>query len=265
MASDDIKSLSPVELRRLIREGKYTDNTSGLAPGYTQANLVILPKDLAYDFLLFTQRNPKPCPVLEVSDVGSKKLTEMATDVDIARDFPKYRIYKKGVLTDEVTDVDDVWRDDLVSFIIGCSFSFESEMIAAGIEVRNITEGVNVPMYDTNIPLKSAGQFHGNMVVSMRPIPEDQVIEAVKVTNSMPKVHGAPIQIGNPEHIGITALAHPDYGDAVTIKDGEVPVFWPCGVTPQNVIMQTKPDFVITHSPGHMLVTDVKNTALKYL
>ena len=261
----ELKTLTPIELRRLIRQGEYTGNTSGLAPGYTQANLVILPKDLAYEFLLFTQRNPKPCPVLEVSDIGSKKLTDMATDVDIANDFPKYRIYEHGELIDEVTSIDGVWRDDLVSFIIGCSFSFEAELIAAGIEVRNITEAVNVPMYDTNIPLKSAGRFHGNMVVSMRPIPEDQVIEAVKVTNAMPKVHGVPIQIGDPEHIGITNLADPDYGDAVTINPDEVPVFWPCGVTPQNVIMQTKPDFVITHSPSHMLVTDVKNTALKYL
>lgn len=263
--SKDIKKLSPVELRHLIRKGEYTGNTSGLAAGYTQANLVILPKELAYDFLLFTQRNPKPCPVLEVSDEGSKKLTEMATDVDLANDFPKYRIYKNGKLAQEVTSIDEYWRDDLVSFIIGCSFSFESELLAAGIEVRNITEGVNVPMYDTNIPLKSAGPFHGKMVVSMRPIPEEQVVEAVRVTNAMPKVHGAPIQIGHPEFIGITDLDKPDYGDAVTIKDGEVPVFWPCGVTPQNVIMQTKPDFVITHAPGHMLVTDVKNTTLKYL
>ncbi|WP_125710062.1 putative hydro-lyase [Companilactobacillus zhongbaensis] len=263
--TDELKNLSPVQLRHLIRQGKYTDNTSGLAPGYTQANLVILPKDLAYDFLLFTQRNPKPCPVLEVSNAGSKKLTEMATDIDLANDFPKYRIYEKGELTQEVTSIDEYWRDDLVSFVIGCSFSFESELLAAGIEVRNITENVNVPMYDTNIPLKSAGQFHGNMVVSMRPIPQDQVVEAVKVTNAMPKVHGAPIQIGDPEYIGITDLDQPDYGDAVTINPGEVPVFWPCGVTPQNVIMQTKPDFVITHSPGHMLVTDVKNTELKYL
>lgn len=260
-----LKTLSPVQLRHLIRKGEYTGNTSGLAPGYTQANLVILPKKLAYDFLLFTQRNPKPCPVLEVSDAGSKTLTQMATDVDLANDFPKYRIYEKGELVEEVTSVENIWRDDLVSFIIGCSFSFESEMLAAGIEVRNITEGVNVPMYDTNIPLRSAGRFSGHMVVSMRPIPEDQVVEAVKVTSAMPKVHGAPIQIGNPEHIGIYDLSKPDYGDAVTINDGEVPVFWPCGVTPQNVIMNSKPDFVITHAPGHMLVTDVKNTALKYL
>ncbi|KRM95132.1 hypothetical protein FC19_GL002226 [Liquorilactobacillus aquaticus DSM 21051] len=259
-----LKDYSPVELRHLIREGKYTKPTSGLASGYTQANLVILPRELAYDFLLFTQRNPAPCPVLEVSDAGSRKLKEFAQDIDLANDFPKYRIYREGKLDEEVTSVESFWRNDLVSFVIGCSFSFESELIAAGIEVRNITQQVNVPMFNTNIPLKEAGRFHGNMVVSMRPIPEKQVIKAVKVTAAMPKVHGAPIQIGHPEHIGIKDLQKPDYGDAVEIKHGEVPVFWPCGVTPQNVIMQIKPSFVITHAPGHMLITDVKNTSLKY-
>ncbi|KRL05778.1 putative hydro-lyase [Liquorilactobacillus oeni] len=261
---EQINTLSPVELRHLIRKGTYTKPTSGLAPGYTQANLVVLPKSLAYDFLLFTQRNPKPCPVLEVSDVGSRQLHQFAKDIDLANDFPRYRIYKKGILQQEVTSVAPFWRDDLVSFLIGCSFSFESELLAAGIEVRNITQGVNVPMFDTDIPLQSAGHFHGKMVVSMRPIPENQVVKAVKVTADMPRVHGAPIQIGNPEQIGIKDVFKPDYGDPVTINEGEVPVFWPCGVTPQNVIMASKPDFVITHDPGHMLVTDIKNTALKY-
>lgn len=259
-----LKELGPVELRHLIREGKYTKQTSGLAAGYTQANLVILPKELAYDFLLFAQRNPAPCPILEISDVGNRTLSDFATDVDLANDFPKYRIYRHGKFAEEVTSIESFWRRDLVSFLIGCSFSFESELIAAGIEVRNITQHVNVPMFNTNIPLKKAGKFHGNMVVSMRPIPEEQVIKAIKVTAAMPKVHGAPIQIGNPEQIGISNLQEPDYGDAVEIKRGEVPIFWPCGVTPQNAIMQVKPDFVITHSPGHMLVTDIKNVELKY-
>lgn len=260
----DMTTLSPVELRHLIRSGDFSGQTSGLCPGYTQANLAILPKDLAYDFLLFTQRNPRPCPVLEVSDTGSRKLHEFADDIDLANDFPKYRIYRNGKVDAEVTSVADIWQNDFVSFIIGCSFSFESELLAAGIEVRNITEKVNVPMFNTNIPLKSAGPFHGNMVVSMRPIPETQIPTAVQVTGAMPKVHGAPIQIGDPETIGISDLAHPDYGDPVTINDGEQPVFWPCGVTPQNVIMQTKPPLVITHAPGHMLVTDVVNATLKY-
>ncbi len=260
----DLSTITPAQLRHLSREGRFDQPTSGLCPGYTQVNLVILPRKLAYDFLLLTQRNPKPCPVLEVSDVGSRKLNEFAQDVDLATDFPKYRVYRNGQLAQEVTSVADLWQDDFVSFLIGCSFSFEAELMAAGIEVRNITEKVNVPMYDTNITLKPAGQFNGHMVVSMRPIPEAQVPLAVQVTAAMPKVHGAPIQIGNPAAIGISDLDHPDYGDAVTIRPGEVPVFWPCGVTPQNVIMKTKPPLVITHAPGHMLVTDVVNATLKY-
>ncbi len=256
--------MKPSEVRGLIRRGEITSPTSGMCAGYAQANLVILPKELAYDFLLFSQRNPRPCPILEVSDVGSRELSIMAKNADIAKDFPKYRIYEKGVLTGEYTDVEKFWRDDLVSFLIGCSFSFESELLETGVPVRHIEEGCNVPMYNTNIECAPAGVFSGNMVVSMRPIPYDQVIKAVNVTAAMPRVHGAPIHIGNPEQIGIKDIHHPDYGDSVTIRPGEVPVFWPCGVTPQNVIMNTKPDFVITHAPGHMFITDVKNIDLKY-
>ncbi len=261
---NDYAHMAPAEVRALIREGKITGNTSGMCDGYAQANLVTLPKDLAYDFLLFAQRNPRPCPLLEVSDVGSRYLKTIAKGADIAKDIPRYRVYEKGVLVGEYTDVSEFWRDDLVSFLIGCSFSFEGDLLAADVPVRQIEEGCNVPMYDTNIPCESAGVFHGNMVVSMRPIPHELVPKAVLITGQMPKVHGAPIQIGYPEAIGITDIAHPNYGDPVTIKDGEVPVFWPCGVTPQNVIMQSKPDFVITHAPGHMLITDVKNVNLKY-
>lgn len=255
---------SPSKVRQLIRDGIITGPTAGMCAGYAQANLVILPKDIAYDFLLLTQRNPRPCPILEVSDVGSRQLHEMAADADIAKDFPRYRIYEKGVFTKEVTDVSEYWRDDLVSFLIGCSFSFEADLLESGIPVRHIQEGRNVPMYNTNIPLKSAGIFSGNMVVSMRPIPHDQVVKAALITGDMPRVHGAPIHIGDPSAIGIADVNKPDYGDSVTINPGEVPVFWPCGVTPQNVIMNTKPDFVITHAPGHMFITDVKNMDLKY-
>ena len=258
------ENMKPSEVRKLIRDKKITTQTSGMCAGYAQANLVILPKDLAFDFLLFTQRNPRPCPVLEVTDVGSRYFHIMADGADVANDFPKYRVYKKGVMTGEYTDVEAFWRDDLVSFLIGCSFSFEAEMLEVGIPVRQIEEGRNVPMYNTNIPCQSAGIFHGNMVVSMRPIPYDQVVKAVNVTAAMPRVHGAPIHIGDPSVIGIKDINKPDYGDSVTIKPGEVPVFWPCGVTPQNVIMNTKPDFVITHAPGHMFITDVKNIDLKY-
>lgn len=260
----DYASSMPGEVRKLIRQEKITGQTSGMCEGYAQANLVVLPKDTAFDFLLFATKNPRACPLLEVLDAGRREVTEAASDADIATDIPKYRIYEKGVLAGECTEVSQYWREDLVSFLIGCSFSFEGEMLSADIPVRQIEEHCNVPMYLTNIPCRPAGIFHGNMVVSMRPIPYELVTKAVLVTGSMPKVHGAPIHIGSPEAIGIRDIDQPDFGDRVTIKEGEVPVFWPCGVTPQSVIMTAKPDFCITHSPGHMFLTDVKNINLKY-
>lgn len=256
--------MKPSEFRQIVREGGHTGPTAGICPGYAQANLVILPRELAYDFLLFAQRNPKSCPILEVSDTGSRYLKEIAPGADIAKDIPRYRIYEHGVMTGEYTDVSAFWRDDLVSFLIGCSFSFEGELMEADVSVRHIEEGRNVPMYITNIPCQPAGVFQGNMVVSMRPLPYDQIVKSVLVTGSMPKVHGAPVHIGEPAAIGIRDIHTPDFGDGVTIRPGEVPVFWPCGVTPQAVLMASKPAFAITHAPGHMLVTDVKNVNLKY-
>lgn len=253
----------PVKVREMIREEKITGPTSGMCPGYAQANLVVLPKEYAYDFLLFTQRNPKSCPVLEVSEEGDRYLRRIAPGADIASEIPKYRIYEKGVLTGEYTNVESFWRKDLVSFLIGCSFSFESELLDAGIEVRHISMGCNVPMYITNIECEPAGIFSGKMVVSMRPIPYEQIVKAVTVTGQMPKVHGTPIHIGDPSVIGIKDVNKPDFGDAVSIMPGEAPVFWCCGVTPQSVVMNVKPSFCITHAPGHMLITDVKNTELK--
>ena len=262
----DYASASPKAVRELIRAGKITAPTTGMCDGYAQGNLVVLPKELAWDFLLFCQRNPKSCPLLEVADAGSRTFPVFGEGSDIARDIPKYRVYENGVLTGEYTDVSAFFDDpsrELVSFLIGCSFSFESALLEAGVPVRQIEEGVNVPMYNTNIPCAPAGVFSGNMVVSMRPIPHALVPAAVAITAQMPRVHGMPIQIGFPEAIGITDLAHPDYGDAVTIRDGEVPVFWPCGVTPQAVVKHSKPPFGITHAPGHMFITDVKNAVLK--
>lgn len=260
----DYSNMMPQEVKELIRAQKITGQTSGMCNGFAQANLCILPKEYAFGFLLLCMRNPKPCPILEVGDVGSKEIKAMAKHGDICTDFPKYRIWKNGVLEKEVTDISEYWQDDFVYFLIGCSFSFEAELLEAGVPVRHIEEGKNVPMFNTNIELDSAGVFHGNMVVSMRPIPYDLVVKAVNVTAGMPRVHGAPIHIGCPEEIGILDVNKPDYGDAVTINDGEVPVFWPCGVTPQNIVMQTKPPIAITHSPGHMFITDVKNSSLKY-
>ena len=255
---------TPRELRHLIREGAFRAPTSGLCPGYAQANLIVLPKEQAYDFLLFALRNPKPCPLLEVTEVGDRHTRTIAQDCDIATDFPRYRIYRDGVLADEVDSVEDYWRDDLVSFVIGCSFSFESELIEAGIEMRHNTMGRNVSMYLTSIACAPAGSMSGNMVVSMRPIPYDQVVLATQISGSIPKVHGAPVHIGDPAQIGIRDLAHPDFGDPVDIHDGEVPVFWACGVTPQSIVMHSKPPFAITHAPGCMLVTDTKNVNLKF-
>lgn len=253
----------PCLVRKLIKEGKITGQTSGMCAGYAQANLVILPESMAYDFLLFAQRNPKPCPILEVSDAGSRGLHYIARDADIANDLPRYRVYEKGILTGEYTSVEHLWKDDFVSFMIGCSFSFESELLEAGVPVRHIEEKCNVPMYMTNIDCVPAGIFSGKMVVSMRPIPHNQVVKAVTVTERVPAVHGAPIHIGCPEAIGIHDLQHPDFGDPVTVKKDETPVFWACGVTPQSIMMNTKPGFVITHAPGHMFITDIKNKDLK--
>lgn len=260
----DYAAMKPWEARKIIREGKFDGQTSGMCAGYAQANLAVLPKDLAYDFLLFCQRNPRSCPLLEVTDVGSRSLRWLARDADIATDIPKYRIYKKGELAGEYTDASDKWRNDFVGFLIGCSFSFEAELLEAGVPVRQIEEHRNVPMYRTNLDCVPAGVFSGKMVVSMRPLPPDQIVRAALITGAMPRVHGAPVYIGSPEEIGITDLARPNFGDSVTIKPGEVPVFWPCGVTPQSAIMNSRPEIAITHSPGHMFLTDIKNIALKY-
>ena len=259
----DYSTMQPSEVRALIREGKITGQTSGMCAGYAQGNLLILPREQAYDFLLFTQRNPKSCPILEVGDAGSRLVKKMADGADIATDIPKYRVWENGELTGEYTDISRFWREDFVYFLIGCSFSFEGELLAAGVPVRHIEEGKNVPMYLTNIDCEEAGIFHGKLVVSMRPMPADQVIRAVSITASMPRVHGAPIHIGDPAKIGIADISRPDFGEAVTIREGEIPVFWCCGVTPQSVVMSAKPPIAISHAPGHMFITDVKNTLLK--
>jgi uncharacterized protein YcsI (UPF0317 family) len=227
-----------------------------MAPGFVQANLVVLPRESAFDFLLFTQRNPKPCPLLEVVEAGSAEPRVMAAGADLRTDLPRYRLYRDGALVDEPIDLTPFWNDDLVSFLIGCSFTFESALIEAGLPVRHVEQGTNVPMYVTSLPTVPAGAFHGPTVVSMRPIPVGQVVRAVQVTSRFPAVHGAPIHIGDPAAIGIRDVAKPDLGDPVEIRAGEVPVFWACGVTPQAVAMASKPRLMLTHAPGHMFITD---------
>ncbi|MGM9924470.1 MAG: putative hydro-lyase [Bacillus sp. (in: firmicutes)] len=253
------KNMSPQQLRQLIRNEKWTKPTAGLAKGYIQANLAVLPKAQAFDFLLFAQRNPKSCPIIDVTDPGSGVSRLSAPTGNIKTDIPKYRIYRNGILEEECTHVTDVWNEDMVGFLIGCSFTFEEALLQNDIPIRHIEENCNVPMYKTNIACEKAGQFEGPMVVSMRPMAEQDAIRAVQVTSRFPSVHGAPVHIGNPEAIGITDINHPEFGDAVTIKKGEVPVFWACGVTPQAIAMECKPEIMITHAPGHMFITDLKN------
>jgi uncharacterized protein YcsI (UPF0317 family) len=261
----DLTGLTPHQIRHCIREGRWRRPTAGLAHGYTQANLAVVPRALAYDFLLFCQRNPKPCPLLEVLDAGNPQPGEFAPGADIRTDIPRYRVYRHGVLVDEVDTVTAYWRDDLVSFLLGCSFTFEHPLLDAGIGMRHIELGVNVPMFITAQPCKTAGVFQGPMVVSMRPIPHRQVVRTVQITSRFPAVHGAPVHIGDPAALGIRDLQQPDFGDAVPLAPGEVPVFWACGVTPQAVVMHVKPELAITHAPGHMFITDRRDSELAVL
>jgi uncharacterized protein YcsI (UPF0317 family) len=246
--------------RLAIRRNQLSGPTSGLAPGFVQGNLAILPEGLAKDFLQFCRRNPKPCPVIGVSAPGDPRIPELADDLDIRTDLPRYRVWRDGVLVDEPSDIAKWWRDDLVTFAIGCSFSFEQALLEAGIELRHMTCDCTVPMYRTSVETAAAGPFHGPLVVSMRPMKPADAIRAIQITTRFPSVHGAPVHIGKPESIGIKDLARPDWGDAVPVHDDELPVFWACGVTPQSVIMEARPDFCITHYPGAMLVTDRRNT-----
>jgi len=250
------------QAREEIRRGEWTGPTPGLAYGYTQANLVVLPAKYAMDFLIFCQRNPKSCPVLDICEPGQFTPNLIAPTADIRTDIPKYRVYREGVLTEEVEDISHLWSEDLVSFLLGCSFTFEKALLDEGINIRHIEEKCNVPMYITNVECNPAGIFNGPTVVSMRPIPKDLVEKAIAVTARFPRVHGAPIHVGDPEKIGIKDISKPDFGDAVTIKEGEVPVFWACGVTPQAVVMHVKPELVITHAPGCMFISDIKDDDL---
>lgn len=250
-------TLTPAAFRQRCRDGSYTGQTAGIAPGFVQANLMIVPAEVAFDFLLFCQRNPKPCPVVEVMEAGRHEPT-IAPGADIRSDLPGYRVYRDGELVDEPRDVTALWRDDLVTFLIGCSFSFESALIDAEIPLRHVDLGINVAMYRSAIECVPAGRFHGPMVVSMRPIKARDVARTVEICARFPQVHGAPVHIGDPASLGITDLQRPDYGDAVPIESDEVPVFWACGVTPQAVAQAARLP-CITHAPGKMFVTDRRN------
>ncbi|WP_283616019.1 putative hydro-lyase [Mycolicibacterium poriferae] len=258
--SADPAGISPVQARTRFRAGLSVP-TAGWSAGYAQANLIAVPRDYAYELLLFAQRNPKACPVLDVFEPGNHS-GPMLPDGDIRTDVPAYRVYVDGELVAEPSDVVEFWTDDLVAFAIGCSFTFEAALQDSGVPVRHIEQGRNVPMYRTNRMCRPAGRMSGPLVVSMRPVAPEQVADAVRITSRYPSVHGAPVHVGDPAALGIADLAAPDFGDPVDIQPAEIPVFWACGVTPQAAVMQTRPPLAIGHAPGHMLITDLRDAEL---
>ena len=238
---------------KAVRSGAFHQPTTGLCPGFAQANLVILPAALAYDFLLFTQLNPKPCPLLGMSEPGDPTISKL--DVDVRTDAPRYEVFRNGEFSEERTDLTDLWREDLVALLLGCSFTFEHALLAEGLPVRHIDAGRNVPMYKTSLECTPVGPFAGGMVVSMRSYPPELVERVTEITGRFPGSHGAPVHVGDPSEIGIKDLMAPEFGDAPVLEEGDVPVFWACGVTPQAVVLNAKPELAIFHKPGHMIIT----------
>jgi uncharacterized protein YcsI (UPF0317 family) len=258
-----LSGLSAAAARARIRRGDYTGQTAGVGPGMAQGNIAILPADWAEDFLRFCLRNPKPCPLLAVGEPGRADLPGLGRDIDIRTDVPRYRVFRDGVAVDAPSDVLSYWRNDLVTFVLGCSLSFEWPLIEAGLAIRHIEAGTTVPMYRTKIETAPAGRFHGKLVVSMRPFRPADAIRAVQVTSRFPGVHGAPVHLGLPAALGIADLARPDFGEAVTVRPDEIPVFWACGVTPQLALAAARPQLAITHSPGCMFITDLADAAFR--
>jgi len=250
------------QARLAIRQGRHVGHTAGLARGYVQGNLCILPREYADDFRAFCERNPKPCPLLGVSEPGDPRLPALGADLDVRTDVPAYRVFVDGKPEKDVANLLELWRDDLVTFVLGCSFSFEEALLDAGLPLRYVEQGRNVPMYRTSVDTVPAGRFRGKLVVSMRPFRPADAIRAIEITSRYPRVHGAPVHVGFPERIGIADLSRPWVGDPTEVLDGELPLFWACGVTPQSVVLDARPSLCITHSPGHMLVTDLKNASL---
>ncbi len=260
-----IDARHPRAIRHDIRAGRLRRTTAGLGQNFVQTNLAVLPRAQAYDFLLFCQRNPKPCPLIEVCDEGSPEPGGVAPGADLRTDIGAYRIYRDGELAAEVDDIRPYWRDDLVAFLLGCSFTFEWALLDAGVRLWHVEHGKGVAMFRTSIACRAAGVFHGPTVVSMRPIRSSDLVKAVGASARFPGAHGAPVHIGDPAQIGIADVMRPDYGDAQHFEPGDVPMFWACGVTPQAVALASKPPLMITHSPGHMFITDLPNAALAVL
>jgi len=256
-----LRGLDNHKLRAEIRSGAYRGHTAGIGLGYIQGNVVILPSEYALDFFLFCQRNPKPCPLVGVSNVGDPMMRSLGSNIDIRIDAPLYNIYQDGELTEQMHDVSGHWRSDFVAFVLGCSFTFEEALMAGGIRLRHIENDTTVPMYKTSLQTQPAGPFKGPVVVSMRPMPAADAIRACSITSRYTYAHGEPIHLGDGKQIGIMDLDKPDYGEPVSIKENEIPVFWACGVTPQAAIQAAKPSICITHAPGSMLITDVPSWA----
>ena len=251
-------SHSAEQARARIRAGEWTKPTPGLAPGFVQANLVILPQALASDFASYCRANPQALPLIDVTDPGSPvPSAATAASADLRIDLPRYRVFRDGELLEEPTDVMTLWHDDFVAFLIGCSFTFDALLRAHGIAVRHVELGLNVPMYVTNRMTTPAGAFSGPLVVSMRPIQHSDIERVVELTSDLGGCHGAPIQVGTPAEPGIVDLGSPHYGHAVPVEEGEVPAFWACGVTAQAAIEHSRIPFAITHAPGHMFITDL--------
>ncbi len=261
MTFDELKHQDLGCVRAEIRSGQYTGHTAGLGGRTLQANLAILPVSHALDFMRFCQRNPKPCPIVGVSDTGNPMVSTLGEDIDIRTDVPAYYVYRNGELSETVTDLKDLWREDFVTFALGCSFTFEHALQTAGIPVWHIENNTTVPMFATNIATVPAGPFAGPMVVSMRAIPNDRIADVIEISKNFPLAHGAPVHLSDPKKIGIHDLSRPDWGDPAPVPDGTTPIFWACGVTPQAAIVQAKPPICITHKPGHMLITDIADNA----
>lgn len=249
------------EVRAAIRSGRYRSHTAGLGAGLLQANVVILPQAYALDFMRFCQRNPKPCPLVGVSDTGDPMLRTLGADIDIRSDVPAYNVYRDGTLDGSVTDLAVLWTADMVAFALGCSFTFEHALIRAGISLWHVEHDLTVPMFRTSVDCVAAGVFTSKMVVSMRAVDAARVEDAREISRRFPLAHGAPVHWGDPAEIGIADTSAPDWGDPVPVGAAHVPMFWACGVTPQAAIAAAAPPICITHKPGHMLITDVPEDA----
>lgn len=258
---EGLRRLPVDQIRMKIRSGEYLGHTAGLGLGYLQANLVILPEEYALDFFRFCQRNPKPCPLVGVSDTGNPYMSTLGGDIDIRTDVPAYYVYEDGKRVETVNELGSQWRDDFVAFALGCSFTFEDALQREHFPLWHIDNNTTVPMFRSNIKTVTAGPFRGPTVVSMRAIDEEHIDDVVEISRKFPLAHGAPVHWGDPSEIGIQDVGVPDWGDPSPIGEGEIPVFWACGVTPQVAIERAKVSICITHKPGHMLITDVEDNA----